>query len=76
MPPAASPPATYWENRGPHDWRPVLVTCRYGQCGGEPEPPFPLAVTGRYGPRNVQITRSDGTADVVPVRNLRRNRPA
>lgn len=68
-------PSTYYENRGPRDWQPVTVTTRYGKCGGVPEPPFPLVRTGRLGPRNVQIVRSDGTSDVVPVRNLRRKEP-
>lgn len=69
-------PSTYWENHGPRQWQPVTATTRYGPCGGHPDPPFPLVHTGRLGPRNVTIVRDDGTSDVVPVRNLRRNNPA
>lgn len=73
---APESPATYWEHRGPRDWRPVTVSVRYGPCSGDPDVALPLVRTGRLGPRNVQIERGDGTRDVVPVRNLRRNRPA
>lgn len=73
---AQARPTLYWENHGPRQWREVTVTTRYGPCGGAPEPQFPLVRTGRLGPRNVTILRADGTSDVVPVRNLRRNQPA
>lgn len=70
------PPTTYWENRGPRNWQPVLVTVRYGNTRGRPEPILPHVVTGKLGPRNVLIQRADGTGDIVPVRNLRRKKPA
>lgn len=80
IPEPARPPkpsrSAYWENRGPRDWQPVTATTRYGPCGGHPAPLLPLVRTGRLGPRNVAILRADGTSDVVPVRNLRRNKPA
>jgi hypothetical protein len=69
-------PPTYWECRGPRDWRPVLVVCRYGNSRGTPEPVFPLVRTKPLAPRNVAIRREDGHERVVPVRSLRRNRPA
>jgi hypothetical protein len=71
----APPPETYWENRGPRDWQPVTVVCRYGKTSGMPEPVFPLVTTKPLAPRNVQIRRADGSGDVVPVRNLRRRKP-
>lgn len=73
--PAPEPPPTYWEHRGPRDWRPVTVSVRCGPCSGDPGVRLPLVRTGRLGPRNVLIERGDGTADVVPVRNLRRANP-
>ncbi|CAL9667815.1 hypothetical protein SUDANB145_07251 (plasmid) [Streptomyces sp. enrichment culture] len=73
-PPAPETPRTYWENRGPHDWQPVQVICRYGPTRGVPSA-FPDVVTKPAGPRNVQILRTDGTSDVLPVRNLRRHNP-
>lgn len=77
VPAAEEPePATYWECRGPRDWRPVLVVCRYGNTRGLPEPVLPLVVTKPIGPRNVQIRRGDGHERVVPVRTLRRQKPA
>lgn len=77
-PPAAPkpPPVAYWEHRGPRDWQPVEVDARYGPGRGEPEQPFPEAHTGAAGPRNVSIRRADGSRRVVPVRSLRRKRPA
>lgn len=69
-------PETYWENRGPRDWQPVLVVCRYGNTSGLPQPVFPLVTTKPLGPRNVQIRRRDGSELVMPVRNLRRRKPA
>ena len=74
--PAPQPSPTYWENRGPHDWRPVLVVVRYGNTSGLQMPALPHVVTKKLGPRNVCIERADGTRDVVPVRNLRRKKPA
>ena len=77
LPPRPEPaPPTYWENRGPRDWQPVLVACRYGNTTGVREPAFPYIVTKPLAPRNVQIRRADGTGDVLPVRNLRRRKPA
>lgn len=74
--PTPEPPATYWENRGPHDWQPVHVTLRYGPVAGHRALDLPHVTTGKLGPRNVLIRRADGSRDVVPVRNLRRKRPA
>ncbi len=74
--PAKPFPAVYWENHGPHQWRPVTVTARYGHCqGGTDETWLPLVHTKPLCPRNVAVRREDGTSDVVPVRNLRRARP-
>lgn len=73
--PAPTPPATYWENRGPRNWQPVLVTLRYGHVAGHATLDLPHLVTGKLGPRNVVIQREDGTQDVVPVRNLRLRKP-
>jgi hypothetical protein len=74
LPTAQEPePPTYWENRGPRDWQPVQVVCRYGNTAGLPV--FPLVVTKPLAPRNVQIRRTDGHERVVPVRNLRRKNP-
>ena len=73
-PPPTSPP-TYWECRGPHDWRPVLVVCRYGNTAGLKNPPFPHVQTKSNAPRNVQILRPDGHQRIVPVRTLRRKKP-
>lgn len=73
--PAPDPPASYWENRGPRDWQPVHVTLRYGRVAGHRTLDLPHLTTGKLGPRNVLIQRADGTADVVPVRNLRRRKP-
>lgn len=73
--PAPEQPTTYWENRGPRDWRPVHVTLRYGHVSGHRTVELPHIVTGKLGPRNVLIQREDGTQDVVPVRNLRRSQP-
>jgi len=67
---------TYWENRGPRNWQPVTVTLRYGHVAGHPALHLPHVTTGRLGPRNVHIQRADGSGDVVPVRNLRRRKPA
>lgn len=76
LPQSEPPPAeTYWENRGPRDWQPVLVVCRYGNTSGLREPVFPLVATKPLAPRNVQIQRADGCERVVPVRNLRRKQP-
>lgn len=69
------PPATYWENRGPRNWQPVHVVARYGPVTGHRTLDLPHVTTGKLGPRNVCIQRADGTADVVPVRNLRRRKP-
>jgi hypothetical protein len=74
--PDPEPPPTYWECRGPRDWRPVLVVCRYGNTRGLAEPVLPLVVTKPIAPRNVQIRRADGHERVVPVRTLRRQQPA
>lgn len=74
--PAERPLPTYWENRGPKDWQPVLVVCRYGNTSGLAEPVFPLVVTKSLAPRNVLIRRTDGHERIVPVRNLRRTAPA
>lgn len=68
-------PTTYWENRGPRDWRPVDLVTRYGKSSGLEEPPFQHVRTGRLGPRNVAIARADGHVRVVPVRTLRRHKP-
>lgn len=73
--PAPCRPQTYWENRGPRDWRPVLVTVRYGDTRGLPDPPFPHVRTKPLAPRNVTITRPHGVRHVVPVRTLRRQQP-
>lgn len=73
--PAEPAPPTYWENRGPHDWQPVTVTCRYGNTRGVAEPVFPHVRTKPSGPRNVTIRRADGHQRVVPVRTLRRRNP-
>jgi hypothetical protein len=62
---------TYWEHRGPHDWRPVTVRVRYGRVAGLAEPVLPLVRTARMAPRNVLVEREDGTAVVKPVRLLR-----
>jgi hypothetical protein len=76
LPPAPEPePPTYWENRGPRDWQPVTVVCRYGNTAGLTSPVFPLVVTKPLAPRNVCIRRADGHQRVVPVRNLRRKQP-
>jgi hypothetical protein len=76
LPQADPPPAEpYYENRGPRDWQPVQVVCRYGNTSGLADPVFPLVVTKPLAPRNVQIRREDGHKRVVPVRNLRRRRP-
>lgn len=74
--PAPDPPATYWENRGPRDWQPVTVVIRYGNTSGLKQPVLPHVTTGKLGPRNVLIQRANGSCDVVPVRNLRRRKPA
>ena len=76
MPQTDPTPTTYWENRGPRDWQPVQAVCHYGNTSGLTEPVFPLVVTKPLAPRNVQIRREDGHERVVPVRNLRRRRPA
>jgi len=68
-------PPTYWENRGPRDWQPVTVVCRYGNTAGPAEPIFPHVTTKPLAPRNVHIRRADGHERVVPVRNLRRKKP-
>ena len=73
--PPPQPPPTYWENRGPRDWQPVLVVLRYGNTRGTPELAFPHVTTKALAPRNVAIRRTDGTQDVMPVRNLRRRKP-
>ena len=73
--PAPEPPATYWENRGPRDWRPVTVVIRYGNTSGPGQPVLPHVTTKPLAPRNVCIRRNDGSGDVVPVRNLRRRKP-
>jgi len=74
--PQPTAPATYWECRGPRDWQPVTVVCRYGNTRGLAEPVFPLVVTKPDAPRNVQILRADGHQRVVPVRSLRLKQPA
>lgn len=74
--PDPEPLPTYWECRGPHDWQPVFVVCRYGNSRGIPEPAFPLVSTKPVAPRNVQIRREDGHQRVVPVRSLRLKQPA
>jgi len=73
--PPPADPLTYWECRGPRDWQPVLVVCRYGNTTGLPVPVFPHVTTKPLAPRNVQIRRADGHERVVPVRNLRRKKP-
>jgi hypothetical protein len=73
-PPPPHPP-TYWENRGPHDWQPVLIVLRYGNTRGMPDPAFPHVRTKPSAPRNVCIERADGERLVVPVRTLRRENP-
>lgn len=65
---------TYFENRGPRDWRPVTLVTRYG-TGPVPKPMFPEVRTRRMPPRNVAVRRADGTMRVVPVRTLRREHP-
>ena len=65
----------YYENRGPRDWRPVTVVCRYGPTRGT-VPVFPHVRTKPSAPRNVTIRRADGHQRVVPVRTLRRRDPA
>lgn len=72
VPPA---PRTYWENRGPRDWRPVVATVRYGRITGHPALDLPHLRTGSRGPMNVLIRRADGSTDVVPVRTLRTKEP-
>lgn len=74
--PAPDPPATYWENRGPRDWQPVLVVLRYGNTTGRADPLLSHVTTNPLAPRNVCIRRADGHQRVVPVRNLRRRKPA
>lgn len=66
--------ASYFENRGPRDWRPVTVVCRYGG-GPLPAPVFPEVRTRPTPPRNVMLRRTDGELRIVPVRTLRRERP-
>lgn len=72
--PAEPPPPTYWECRGPRDWQPVKVVCRYGPTRGI-APVFPHVRTKPSAPRNVTIRRADGHHRVVPVRTLRRRNP-
>ena len=73
--PPPKPPATYWENRGPRDWQPVTVVIRYGNTSGPGQPVLPHVTTKPLAPRNVLIRRNDGSGHVVPVRNLRREKP-
>lgn len=73
--PEPEPPQTYWECRGPHDWRPVVLVVGFGDSRGMPVPVFPLARTRPLGPRNVAIRREGGEIVVRPVRSLRCRKP-
>jgi hypothetical protein len=74
--PVADPEArTYWENRGPNRWEPVVVRTRYAVPGAPPDVPFPHLALGATAPRNVLVERADGSRDVRPVRLLRVKKP-
>ena len=78
LPPAAEPEPearVYFECRGPRHWQPVTVRVRYGNVAGGSGPVLPFVRTAGLAPRNVMVERADGTADVRPVRLLRRTRP-
>ncbi|MFE7778762.1 hypothetical protein ACFU5O_33785 [Streptomyces sp. NPDC057445] len=66
---------TYWENRGPRDWRPVTVRIRYGDLSGEPVPALPHVRLKRKAPMNVLVERDDGSRVVKPIRQLRVHSP-
>ena len=68
-------PRTYWENRGPGIWEPVVVRVRYAVPGPPPPITFPHVHNGGQAPRNLRVEREDGSRDVRPVRLLRTRRP-
>jgi hypothetical protein len=75
-PPEPDPePRTYWENRRPNLWEPVVVRTRYALPGPPPDVPFPHLTLGKTAPRNVLVERADGSRDVRPVRLLRTKKP-
>ncbi|MFH8804091.1 hypothetical protein ACH4F6_31635 [Streptomyces sp. NPDC017936] len=67
-------PRTYWENRGPNRWEPVIVRTRYA-VPGPPPGLFPHVTTAPAAPRNVLVERADGSRDARPVRLLRTKKP-